>query len=67
MPNGSFYTMTEIFETTFPKSIQEVDSFTNRKNIEPLISLYKLFWANCMTKQDEEVELKESRSPGFDI
>lgn len=58
--------MTEIFEIIFPESIQELDSFTTRKNIESLISLYKIFWANCVTKQDE-VELGGPESSGFDI
>ncbi|EIE89221.1 hypothetical protein RO3G_13932 [Rhizopus delemar RA 99-880] len=26
-----------------------------------------VFWANCMTKQEKEVELEEPRSPGFGI
>lgn len=58
--------MTEVFEIIFPNSVQAVDLFTNRKNIGSSISLYKVFWANCMTKQ-EEVELEEPRSLGFGI
>ncbi|KAI7898191.1 uncharacterized protein BX663DRAFT_269826 [Cokeromyces recurvatus] len=67
MTNKSFYTMTEVFDITFPRSIQEVNSFTNRKNIESLISLYKVFWSNCCVAKQDKAEPEKLESSGFDI
>ncbi|KAI9343407.1 hypothetical protein BD770DRAFT_447431 [Pilaira anomala] len=39
IPDSQFYTMTEIFEMVFSRSMQELGSFKSRKNIESLISL----------------------------
>lgn len=67
MPDSAFYTMVELFEITFPRSIQEVDLLTSRKTIESLISLYKVFWKICCVKKQDKDEAKEHASSGFDI
>ncbi|KAI9252799.1 hypothetical protein EDC94DRAFT_274576 [Helicostylum pulchrum] len=41
--------------------------FTNRKNTESLISLYKVFWTRCCVTKQDEGELKEPEFSSFDI
>ncbi|KAI9335214.1 hypothetical protein BD770DRAFT_332511, partial [Pilaira anomala] len=66
MPKSLFYTMTEVAEIEFPKSIQDIDSFIKRKNIEALISVYKIFWGVCCETKKDEAE-NEPESPALDI
>lgn len=58
--------MVELFEIKFPQSVQELDTFTSRKNLESLISLYKVFWENCCKGKDAEDKKKEFE-PGLDL
>ncbi|KAI7852254.1 hypothetical protein BDC45DRAFT_424987, partial [Circinella umbellata] len=44
MPDTPFYTMTELLSIPFPKSVEQLDAFTTRNNLESLVCLYKVFW-----------------------
>lgn len=61
--------MTELLDIQFPRSIQELDSFTTKKNIEALLSLYQEFWNKCaqITTEEEISDEEDSVSPCLDI
>ena len=66
MPDTPFYTMTELLSIPFPKSVEQLDAFTTRNNLESLVCLYKVFWNHCVKNRDEE-KTEEPTSPCLDL
>ncbi|KAL4210439.1 hypothetical protein AB4K20DRAFT_1900592 [Rhizopus microsporus] len=48
------YLMQEIGQLTFPRSLEELASFVNLKNIRTLLMVTETFWRLCRPLQDEE-------------
>ena len=66
MRNAQFYTMTELVSIPFPKSVEQLDAFTTRINLESLLCLYQVFWNHCAKKRNKE-KSEESISPCLDL
>ncbi|KAG2219644.1 hypothetical protein INT45_012345 [Circinella minor] len=64
--DAPFYTMTELLSIPFPKSVEQLDAFTTRNNLESLVCLYKVFWNHCVKNRDEE-KTEEPTSPCLDL
>ncbi|CAO3693949.1 hypothetical protein G6F70_006362 [Rhizopus microsporus] len=52
--HDGMYFMQEIGQLTFPRSLEELASFVNLKNIRTLLMVTETFWRLCRPLQDEE-------------
>ncbi|KAI8377421.1 uncharacterized protein BYT42DRAFT_497693, partial [Radiomyces spectabilis] len=51
----------EIGQTTFPRSLEELASFINSKNIRTLLMVTETFWRSCRPLEGEELEETKRR------
>ncbi|KAI8143154.1 hypothetical protein BJV82DRAFT_102605 [Fennellomyces sp. T-0311] len=51
---STILTMTEVLSMKFPRSVEELDMFVTRHNLERLVHLHDVFWGNCFVGNDNQ-------------